>query len=97
NYNPSNYFVAGDAFLCQLPADTAQIKPLYQFLLQENYKLDSLILSCLKQNIVLSCIMYDLDITKEAGVEMFRDLFQKADYYDHLLEEKYGCKELLEE
>ncbi|MBD0296125.1 MAG: trypsin-like peptidase domain-containing protein [Flavisolibacter sp.] len=97
NYNPSNYFVAGDAFLCQLPADTAQIKPLYQFLLQENYKLDSLVLSCLKQNIVLSCIMYDLDITKEAGVEMFRDLFQKADYYDQLLEKEYGCRELLEE
>ena len=97
NYNPENFFVAGDAYLCQLPADTTQIKPLYQFLLAENYKLDGLVLSCVRQNIVLSCIMYDLDMTKENGIEMFRDLFQKADYYDQLLEKEYGCMELLEE
>lgn len=97
NYNPENFFVAGDAYLCQLPADTAQIKPLYQFLLQENYKMDGLVLSCVRQNIVLSCIMYDLDMNKENGIEMFRDLFRKADYYDQLLEEKFSCRELLEE
>jgi serine protease Do len=97
NYNPENYFVAGDAYLCQLPGDSTQIKPLYQFLLQENYKLDSLVLSCVKQNIVLSCIMYDLDMTKENGIEMFRELFQKADFYDQLLEKEFGCLELLEE
>lgn len=97
NYNPDNYFVAGDAYLCQLPADSLQIKPLYQFLLQENFKMESLVLSCVKQNIVLSCIMYDMDMTKESGIEMFRDLFQKADFYDSLLEKEFGCRELLEE
>ena len=97
NYNPDNYFLAGDAYLCQLPNDTTRIKPLYQFLLQENYQLDGLVLSCVKQNIVLSCIMYDLDMTKENGIEMFRDLFQKADYYDNLLEKEFGCTELLVE
>jgi serine protease Do len=97
NYNSDNYFVAGDAYLCQLPQDTTRIKPLYQFLLQENYKLDSLVLSCVKQNIVLSCIMYDLDMTKETGIEMLRDLFQKADFYDQMLEKEFGCQELLEE
>ena len=97
NYNPENYFVAGDAYLCQLPANSANIKPLYQFLLEENFKLDGLVLSCVKQNIVLSCIMYDLDMTKENGIEMFRDLFQKADFYDQLLEKEYECQELLEE
>jgi len=97
NYNPENFFVAGDAYICQLPSDTTQIKPLYQFLLKENFNLDGLVLSCVRQNIVLSCIMYDLDMTKENGIEMFRDLFQKADYYDQLLEKEYGCLELLEE
>jgi serine protease Do len=97
NYNPDNYFVAGDAYLCQLPTDTTQIKPLYQFLLKENFTLDGLVLSCVKQNIVLSCIMYDLDMTKQNGIDMFRDLFQKADFYDQLLEKEYGCQELLEE
>jgi serine protease Do len=97
NYNPDNYFVAGDAYLCQLPADSLQIKPLYQFMLQENYELDGLVLSCVRQNIVLSCIMYDMDMNKENGIEMFRTLFQKADYYDALLEKDFGCLELLEE
>lgn len=97
NYNSDNFFVAGDAYLCQLPSDTTQIKPLYLFLLKENFSLDTLVLSCVKQNIVLSCIMYDLDMTKEAGIEMFRDLFQKAEYYDQLLEKEFGCVELLEE
>ena len=97
NYNPDNFFVAGDAYLCLLPSDTTKIKPLYQFLLKENYGMDSLALSCVKQSIVLSCIMYDLDMTKENGVEMFRELFQKADHYDQLLEREYGCRELLEE
>jgi serine protease Do len=97
NYNPENYFVTGDAYLCQLPADTTRIKPLYQFLLSENFSLDGLVLSCNKQNIVLSCLMYDMDMSKENGTDMFRLLFQKADYYDQLLEREFGCQELLEE
>ena len=97
NYNPDNFFVAGDAYLCQLPKDSSQIRPLYLFLLNENFSLDTLVLSCVKQNIVLSCIMYDLDMTKDAGIEMFRDLFQKAEYYDQLLEKDFGSVELLEE
>ena len=36
-------------------------------------------------------------MTKENGIEMFRTLFQKADYYDALLEKDFGCLELLEE
>jgi serine protease Do len=97
NYNSENYFLAGDAYLCQLPTDSTKIKPLYGFLLQENYSLDGLVLSCVKQNIVLSCIIYDLDLTKESGIEMFRNLFSKADFYDGLLEKEYGCQKLLEE
>src|SRR5918993_3844756 len=90
NYNPDNFFVSGDAYLCQLPSDTTKIKPLYQFLLEENYKMDGLVLSCVKQNIVLSCIMYDLDMTKEQGAKSFRHLFQKADYYDEFLKSEFS-------
>jgi serine protease Do len=38
-----------------------------------------------------------LDMTKETGIAMFRNLFQKADYYDQMLEREYDCRELLEE
>ncbi len=96
-YNPENFFVAGDAYLCQMPADPLKIKPLYQFLLQENYQISGMVLSCMKQNIVLSCIMYDMDMTKENGAESFRNLFRQADYYDDFLKKEYGCLDRLEE
>ncbi len=96
-YNPENFFIAGDAYLCQMPSDATKIKPLYQFLLEENYRTNGLVLSCVKQNIVLSCIMYDLDMTKENGADSFRNLFQKADYYDDFLKKEFSCAERLEE
>ena len=96
-YNPENYFIAGDAYLCQMPADVSRIKPLYQFLLEENYRTHGLVLSCVKQNIVLSSIIYDLDMTRENGAETFRHLFQKADYYDDFLKKEYSCVDRLEE
>lgn len=96
-YNAENYFIAGDAFLCQMPAEASMIKPLYQFLLHENYRTNGLVLSCVKQNIVLSCVVYDLDISKETGVATFRNLFQKADDYDDFLKKEYRCLERLEE
>ena len=96
-YNPENYFIAGDAYLCQLPTDVTRIKPLYQFMLQENYLLNGLVLSCVKQNIVLSRVMYDLDITKENGTTVFQHLFKKADEYDDFLKKEYQCVDRLEE
>lgn len=96
-YNAENYFIAGDAYLCQMPTDATKIKPLYQFLLEENYRTEGLVLSCVKQNIVLSCIIYDLDMTKESGVDAFRNLFQKADHYDDFLKTQYSCTDRLEE
>jgi serine protease Do len=96
-YNAENFFIAGDAYLCQMPADTTKIKPLYQYLLQENYLTQNLILSCVKQNIVLSCLMYDLDMSVETGAAAFKNLFQKADHYDDFLKKEYGCSNRLEE
>ena len=97
SYNAENYFIAGDAYLCQMPSNATKIKPLYLFLLQENFRTNGLVLSCVKQNIVLSCIMYDLDLTKEGGAASFRNLFQKADYYDDFLKNEYNCTDRLEE
>lgn len=97
SYNPDNYFIAGDAYLCQMPADAQKIKPLYQFLLQENNKPNGLVLSCVKNNIVLSRLIYDLDMTQESGVLEFKNLFEQADYYDDYLKETFGCLARLEE
>ena len=97
SYNPDNFFIAGDAYLCQMPPEPARIKPLYQFLLQENNKPTGLVLSCQKNNIVLSRLLYDLDMTKESGVQEFKALFQQADHYDDYLKNEFGCTSRLEE
>lgn len=97
-YNTETYFISGDAYLCQLPEEAQQIKKLYQFLLSENYvNEDGLSLSCVSQNIVLSAVMYDLDMTKESGTKLLQKLFKKADEYDNLLIQKFGCMPRLEE
>lgn len=97
SYNPENFFIAGDAYLCQMPTDAQKIKPLYQYLLQQNNNDSGLVLSCVKNNIVLSRLIYDLDMTLESGVTAFRELFEQADHYDDYLKNEFGCVARLEE
>lgn len=94
-YNPDNYFIISDAFLCRLPKQN--ISTLYTYLLKENNNMHSMLFSLHGDNIVLSSLLYDLDVTVESGEAMFRDHFQRADYYDTLLMEQYQCLPILEE
>jgi len=97
-YSTETFFISGDAYLCQLPQDVQMIKALYQYLLEENYaNADGLVLSCVSQNIVLSGVLYDLDMTRESGTKLFQTLFKKADEYDNILIERFGCMPRLEE
>ncbi len=95
SYNPDSYFIVGDAFLCQLPKQN--IGAVYAFLLRENYGMKSMLFSVSQQDIVLSSLTYDLDMTVESGERMLRELMVKADHYDNLLLEQYGCTPKLEE
>lgn len=98
SFNTETFFVTGDAYLCQLPADGKQIKALYRYLLMQNDKeTDGLVLSCVSQNIVLSGVINDLDLTKEAGSKLFQSLFKKADSYESILINEYGCLPRLQE
>lgn len=93
SYNTQNRFVYCDATLGSLPKD--KIGPLYEYMLRENYTLESLTFSVDRQNIVLGTIMYDEDVNEETGKSILEDLFKKADEYDHLLHEQFGI-ELIE-
>lgn len=97
NYNPDTFFITGDAYLCQLPSDPSYIKPLYEFMLRENYQMQGLVLSCSSQNIILSCVLYDLDINKKSGSFKMKNLFTQASHYDQLFKEVYHCIPRLEE
>lgn len=94
-YNPENYFIISDAFLCQLPRQN--ISAVYQYMLRENCSLRGKLFSLQGDNIVLSSLLYDLELTAATGEAMFKELFQRADYYDTLLMEQYGCQPILEE
>lgn len=95
SYNPDTYFIISDAFLCQLPKQN--IGSLYTFLLRENMNLTGKFFSLHEGNVVLSSMIFDLDLTLDTGENLFRDLFDKADYYDTLLINQFGCQPLLQE
>ena len=94
-YDPDSYFIISDAILCQLPKQN--IPAVYQYLLRENFGLRSKLFALQGDTIVLSSLLYDLELTVASGEAMFRELFQKADYYDNVLIEQYGCTPVLEE
>lgn len=89
-YEPRGY-ILGDAVLCQLPKNQAQIEVIYEFLLRQNYLIKGLTFSIYHQNIVLSLIIYDRHLNTDTAVELLQTLMEKADYYDNILVEKYGA------
>jgi len=89
-YNEKDGYIIGDAILCQLPE--APSDALYQFLLEQNYLLKGLNFSVKGIDIVLSLLIFERDLNMETGSILFQNLFERADYYDNVLVEKYGAK-----
>lgn len=87
-YEPKG-FLTGDAFLCELPS--GKLDEVYEFLLRQNHEIENLSLSVKDREVVLSLVIYDRHLNLETGMKMFRDLFEKADYYDNILVEQYGA------
>jgi serine protease Do len=88
-YHDKSGLMSADAVLCQLPKEN--IKPLYEYLLRQNYENEALTLSVHEQDIILSLLIYDRYLNEETGMTMLRSLFEKADYYDNILVEEYGA------
>ncbi|MEZ4922117.1 MAG: trypsin-like peptidase domain-containing protein [Crocinitomicaceae bacterium] len=89
-HNTQNRFIYCDAVLGSLPKQN--IGELYEYMLKENYSLESLSFSVDRQNIVLSTIIYDADLNMETGKEILSELFQKADDYDNHMADTYGME-----
>lgn len=89
-YHDKSGLMAADAVLCQLPKEN--IKPLYEYLLRENFSTEALTLSVHEQDILLSLIIYDRYLNEETGMQALQRLFEKADYYDNVLVEQYGAQ-----
>ena len=89
-YHESTGLMTADAILCQLPKK--KIKPLYEYLLRENHSNEALTLAVHEQDILLSLLIYDRYLNEETGMQQMQKLFEKADYYDNILVEKYGAQ-----
>lgn len=89
SYHEKSGLISADTVLCELPKEN--IKPLYEFLLRENYNNEALTLSLNDQDIVLSLLIFDRYLNEDTGKNMLQQLFEKADYYDNLLVEEYGA------
>lgn len=82
-------YIIGDAHLCRLPK--TNIKEIYEYLLRENYTLESAMFSVYEQDIILSSVIYDAYFSRNMAISVFENLFKKADEYDNILVEKYGA------
>lgn len=89
SYHEKTGLMSADAVLCQLPTDN--IKPLYEYLLRENYQNSALCLSVNGQDILLSLLVYDRYLNETTGLQLLKNLFEKADYYDNVLVEQFGA------
>ncbi|MBX2814775.1 MAG: trypsin-like peptidase domain-containing protein [Saprospiraceae bacterium] len=88
-YHEDSGLIIGDAVLADLPR--ANIKPIYNYLLRQNYHLENLSLSVRGNEIILSLIIFDRYLNVETAAWLMKHLFRKADYYDNILVEEYGA------
>ncbi len=88
-YYAKGHIIYCDAMLAYLPRQ--HIQPLYEFMLHENNRLQSMAFSVHKRKIYLSLIIHDQFLRPETAKELLEKLFQKADEYDDLLIKEYGA------
>lgn len=89
SYYEPNGLIAGDAILCDLPK--TNIQPVYEYLLRQNHEMETLSFSVRSQEIVLSLVIFDRYLTLDTGMKHFRYLFERADFYDNVLVERFGA------
>lgn len=89
SYYEKTGLITGDAYLCLLPK--RKIKPLYQYLLRQNYEIEGLTFSIKGQDIILSLLIYDRYLNLDTGMKLIQHLFERADFYDNILVEEYGA------
>lgn len=89
SYHEKTGLITGEAYLCVLPKEN--IKPLYEYLLRQNYEMEGLNFSIKNQDIILSLLIYDRYLNIDTGMTLFQHLFERSDYYDNILVEEYGA------
>lgn len=94
-YNPETRFIVADAWLCNLPKEN--IINLYEYLLKENYYNEGLVFSLNNQQVLLSFISYEDDMSVDSGMELLKGIMFKSDYYDDILLGTFKAQPRVEE
>lgn len=94
-YDAENNLVLAEALLCSLP--TQQFDAVYRFLLEENAKMRHMSFSLSAQDIFLSTLAYDADLSFETGRTMLSEIFNLAEVYQKKLIETWQCPLPLDE
>ena len=89
-YHEKSGLITGDAYIGTLPEEN--IIEIYQYLLDQNYKLQGLTFSVKEDDIILSLLIYDQYLDHDTAKKMFDHLAETADYHDNILVEQYGAK-----
>lgn len=89
-YHEKSGLVMGDAYLAKLPKEN--ILDLYQFLLEQNYKMEGLTLSVKNDDIILSLLIFDQFLNEESAGLLFKKLLASADKFDDILVDEYGAR-----
>ncbi len=89
SYHAETGLIIGDAHLARLPK--TGIGKIYEYMLKENFRLNSLSFSIKGNDIILSLIIYDKYLNAESGMVMLKYLFEKADHYDDILTGEFGA------
>jgi serine protease Do len=89
SYHEKSGLIIGDASLCELPKSGNE--KIYQYLLQQNHKLEGLSFSIKNRDVQLSLLTYDQYLNKTSGKTLLEKLFQKSDEYDNILVEEMGA------
>ncbi len=95
SYHEKTGLISADAFLCQLPKEN--IKPVYEFLLRQNYEIENLTFSVHEQDIILTLLIFDRHLHRETCQTMFQRIFEMADHYDDILINEYNALRKMEE
>lgn len=60
-------------------------------MLKQNYLMEGLTFSIRDQDIILSLLINDRYLNVDTGLQLLQHLFERSDYYDNILVEKYGA------
>jgi len=83
-YEPKTKFIVAFSALCEL--STNKNSKVYNFLMEENSKLEFLSFSIDKNRVFLSApYIIEDSFDNEFAVDLFKKLFEKSDYYDDII------------